>query len=267
MIDLWDADAIRARRPFLVAHRGGVIGSEFPENSLPAIRLAGKHGYAMVEVDVMETADAEPVLLHDGLAINCGVKKRIHDLTSDEVTAIRYRASDQHVITLAQAVEACAALDMGLMLDKLRSDSDTDPEMSDQCMARIVALIKDAGLARSTVAIVDTDRLRSHLGEVALFPVRKEDYDRIKAGDTVSLQGQFWFGWADELPNDAVKRLLENGILSIVSINTFHYPKHAPYSLARMDIARLLAAGVDGFQIDDVYEDCFAAKPKASGGR
>jgi hypothetical protein len=39
----------------------------------------------------------------------------------------------------------------------------------------------------------------------------------------------------------------------IVSINTFHYPAHAQQSLARQDVRRLLAAGVEGFQIDSVY--------------
>jgi hypothetical protein len=129
--------------------------------------------------------------------------------------------------------------------------------MSAGCLHRIESLIRDAGLASATVAIYDTPWLRERLAEVALFPVRKEEYARLLAGDPIDLRGQFWFGWAAELPDDAVARLHNAGTFAIVSINTFHYPHHAPLTLAWADIDRLLAAGCDGFQIDSVYGDRF----------
>lgn len=49
--------------PRLVAHRGG--GLLAPENTLPGIREAAKHGYRAVEFDVMLSADGVPVLMHD----------------------------------------------------------------------------------------------------------------------------------------------------------------------------------------------------------
>ena len=261
MIEVRNVERVRGMRPFLVAHRGGVIGSDSPENSLRAIELAAEHGYAMVELDVMEAGDAEPVLMHDGLDVNCGLKEKIQNLTSKEITRLRYRASDQHVITLERAVRACASLDLGIMLDKLRNDCAEDGEMSAACLGRVASMIREAGLAASTVAIFDTPVLREHLSEVALFPVRKQDIARVAAGEAVPLDGQFWFGWAADLPSEGVPGLHANGAFTIVSINTFHYPKHAHYELARRDIDRLLAAGVDGFQIDSVYEDCFEVSP------
>ena len=72
-------------------------------------------------------------------------------------------------------------------------------------------------------------------------------------GEDLSLAGKFWFGWAAELPSETVARLQQCGAFVIPSINTFHYPAHARYLLARQDIERLRAAGVDGFQIDSVY--------------
>jgi len=259
MIDVRDVERVRGMRPFLVAHRGGVIGADSPENSLRAIALAAEHGYAMVELDVMEAGDGEPILMHDGLGINCGLKERIHNLTSKEITGLRYRASDQHVIALEQAVHACASLGLGIMLDKLRNDCAEDGEMSAACLGRVASMIRDAGLGASTVAIFDTPILREHLSEVALFPVRKQDIARVAAGEAVALHGEFWFGWGADLRGDGVANLHANGAFTIVSINTFHYPKHAHDELARQDIERLLAAGVDGFQIDSVYEDCFEA--------
>jgi glycerophosphoryl diester phosphodiesterase len=262
MIDVRDIERLRAMRPFLVAHRGGVVTAQSPENSLRAIELAAAHGYAMVELDVLEAADGEPVLIHDGLYINCGVPRPVHTLSSAEITAICYRASDEHVITLAQAIETCAELGLGVMLDKLARDDPAAPDMTPKCLERVASLIEHAGLARATVAIVDSPALRKHLGRVTLFPMRRDDLtgNVPAAGPAGSPEGQFWFGWAAELPDETVARLHDEGTFAIVSINTFHYPQHAPMTLARQDVQRLLAAGTDGFQIDSVYEGCFTAR-------
>jgi hypothetical protein len=256
MINVRDLESVRALRPFLVAHRGGVITANAPENSMPAIRQAAAHGYAMVELDVMEAADAEPVLIHDGLYINCGVRAPVYTLTSGEIAKIRYRASDQPVLILARALAACATLGLGVMLDKLARDDPADPQMSPACLDRIASLLHEHGLDNAAVAIVDSPRRREHLRHV-LFPVGAEDYLRILAGESIPLHGQFWFGWAAELPGDAIPRLHENGAFAIVSINTFHYPHHAPFPLAREDVIRLREAACDGFQIDSDFESFF----------
>jgi glycerophosphoryl diester phosphodiesterase len=49
--------------PRMIAHRGG--GTLAPENTLAAIRTAPQYGYRGVEFDVMLSADARPVLIHD----------------------------------------------------------------------------------------------------------------------------------------------------------------------------------------------------------
>jgi len=253
LIDVRDMDSIRGARPFWVAHRGGVVGAESPENSLRAIELAAEQGYAMVELDVLEAGDGEPVLMHGSLHVNCGVDSDVYDLTSAELTALPYRGSDQPVLTLAEAVEACARLRLGVMLDKLYRGWQPGQPMSESCLTRVHGLLTEAGLARATVAIVDGPLLRKHLGDIALFPVTAQDARGAFAEEAVSLAGEFWFGGPGELPDEAVPRLQERGALVIVSVNTHHYPPHAHCELARQDLARLRAAGVDGFQIDSIY--------------
>lgn len=49
--------------PRWFAHRGG--GSLAPENTLAGIRLAARMGFRAVEFDVMLSADATPLLIHD----------------------------------------------------------------------------------------------------------------------------------------------------------------------------------------------------------
>lgn len=47
----------------LEAHRG--VGTDAPENTLAAFRLAVRQGYGMIETDPKFTSDGVPVLLHD----------------------------------------------------------------------------------------------------------------------------------------------------------------------------------------------------------
>ena len=49
--------------PRILAHRGG--GSLAPENTLAGIRKAAAMGFGAVEFDVVLSADAVPVLIHD----------------------------------------------------------------------------------------------------------------------------------------------------------------------------------------------------------
>jgi glycerophosphoryl diester phosphodiesterase len=253
LINLRDPASIRARRPLLVAHRGGVIAPGAPENSLAAIRLAAAHGYDMVELDVRQARDGEPVLFHgllgSRLDIDCGVDRAVEELTSQELAAIRYRASDETIPTLAQALALCRSLRLGVMLDvKTGAPSRTFLE-------RIAALVDAHHLGAASVTISQHPLAREVLAEPVIQRVSRNDFQRALDGEALSLQGQFWFGWAAELPDAAVAPLQRNGAFILVSINTFHYPAHAHAALAQEDIRRLLAAGVDGFQIDSAYED------------
>ena len=255
-IDLHDPAAIRARWPVLVAHRGGVIAANAPENSLGAIYLAAVHGYDMVELDLREARDGEPVLFHGsagrGLWMDCGVPHFVEELTSEELVTLRYRGSSEHIATLAQALDLCASLGLGVMLDVKAG------AMSDRYLDRIAALLRRHDCASSTVTIARDDALHAALADQVIFPVSSDDTARVSAGEPVPLAGQFWFGCAAELPDATVTALQDNGAFILVSINTFHYPAHAQQSLARQDIRRLLVAGADGFQIDSVlYGDAF----------
>lgn len=255
LINLKDQDDIRSRHPLLIAHRGGVIAANAPENSLAAIRLAEIHGYDMVELDVRMARDGEPVLFHGtaghGLYVDCGVAEFIGDLTSEELGQIRYRASTERIAILADALTLCASLRLGVMLDIKVG------ERPEAFLQRIADLLRENGLGKAAVTLSQEPPVREALADQVILPVSDEDVRRVLAGDAVPLDGQYWFAWAAQIPGRAVALLQEQGAFVIPSINVFHYPAHAHDVLARQDIRRLLAAGVDGFQIDAVYEDCF----------
>ena len=71
-------------RILVVAHRGS--HSYFPENSLGSIGKSIENGIDIVEIDIRETRDKVPVLLHDGnLKRTTGVNKDIRELHFEEL--------------------------------------------------------------------------------------------------------------------------------------------------------------------------------------
>jgi glycerophosphoryl diester phosphodiesterase len=66
------------KRPLIIAHRG--FSSQYPENTLAAIRAAIRLGVDMVEIDVQQTREGELVVFHDyRLQRIYGVRMRVRD--------------------------------------------------------------------------------------------------------------------------------------------------------------------------------------------
>ena len=250
LIDLRLAFTLRARQPIVIAHRGGIIGPNAPENSANAIRRAHARRYDMVELDVVAAKDDEPVLFHDGsnnLRRLCGVDVSPRDLSAAELGRIRYRASDQAILSLAEALDLCRDLKLGVMLDLKTTNA---PE---RWYEKIAGFLRESGLTHAAMTISTHPFARKHLGELAMQRVDREATRRVASGESPDLAGQFWFGLPEDLPDSLVELLHARGALVIPAINTFRYPAHAHEELAREDITRLLRSGVDGFQIDAVY--------------
>ena len=212
-----------------------------PENSLGAIRAAARHGYAAVELDVRASRDDQPVLFHGDwsrtLRVSCGVDRAVDQLTLDELRSIRYLATDEPVVGLAEALALCQQLRLGVMIDwKAESPSDA-------LLGRVADLLASAELPGPNTTISADRRVRAALGGRLMLRSTREE------------AGQFWFDHADQIDAAGVAAQRAAGALVIPSVNTFHYPPHAQRELAGRDIARLAAAGVDGFQIDHDFYD------------
>jgi len=152
MLNLKDRRNIEDRKPLLIAHRGGVVSPNAPENSLAAIRLASHSGYHMVELDVREARDHVPMLFHgpgwnDHLFVDCGIDQCLEELTSDELSRITYRLSTQPIARLSDALELCAELHLGVMLDI------KTPSPSNQFLKHISESLNRNRLTSSTMAL------------------------------------------------------------------------------------------------------------------
>lgn len=252
LINVRDPVQVRARRPLLIAHRGGVITRNVPECSLAAVRGAALAGYDMVELDVRSTRDGVPVIFHDDtLRAACGRAGAIGDLTAAEARATRYLKNDQPIATLDEALALCRALHLGVMLDL----KDAPPRA--EFLKLLPPLLRRHGLEKSTVTIAGHPLVRAELGDVALVPVNADELRRLAAGETIPLSGRYWFGIPPSLKLDLIPKLQRAGALVIPAINTFRYANDPDRAQARRDVQQLTALGVEGFQIDSAYQDFF----------
>ena len=256
LIDFRDSHSIKNQKPILIAHRGGVITAQSPECSIAAIGLAKQQDYAMVELDIQKSKDNIPIVFHDNdMKKACGINKSIKDLNADEIVRITYVNTDQKICTLDQALSICRSLKLGVMLDvKITGD--------EKFFQKIVGLVKKYGYENSSVTINGDSDLRKHLKEIALLTVTQDEFKKVQQGFSCDLRNKFWFGLPHILPSEMVKLLQQNGAYVIPAINTFRYPDEGHYELARKDIQRLNEAGVDGFQIDSVYQPLFLEKKR-----
>jgi len=251
LIDLWDAEQVSARVPLLIAHRGGVSGPGMPECSEMALRLAADHGYDMLELDVQESKDHHPIVFHDSnMKDACGIDKRISDFTLEELEAIKFLGSDETITSLDSMLKLCRLLDLGVMFDIKQG------ERTEGYFQRIRDLIDQYGLERSCMTIGDS-QVQEQLKGKALLTITDEMLDEVKKGERPDLHGFFWFGVPEKWPLELVPIVQENGGLVIPALNVFRYSEEKHRAEARYDAERLLEAGVDGFQIDFVYQDYF----------
>jgi glycerophosphoryl diester phosphodiesterase len=249
LIDLRDSDHIRQRRPLLIAHRGGVVTPTAPECSLAAIKLAAKRGYAMVELDIQRSRDDVPIVFHDRtLEQACGRQGKVADFTAAELQKIHYVGTVHRIVRLDQALALCRELRLGVMLDLKAGREDG------AFLQRIDQLIVARELDHAVVSISGSPQARENLRHVMFTPT-DEKMARFRRGQTVDLQGTFWFGLPKDLADEDVHRLQARGAYVFPAINTFRYPENQHRDLARRDIERLTEAGVDGFQIDSIYSD------------
>lgn len=254
LIDLHDPDGIVARRPLLIAHRGGVVTEVSPENSGAAIRLAAADGYDLVELDVRVCREDEPVLFHGVQGRMIGTSAGdvpVDALTVGELREVRYDGTDEPVLTLEEGLALCRSLDLGVMLDVKIGELTLTPALA----ARIVALIRENGRAGAAMTITPVPVLRQAAGRDLLFSLDDEEWGRIASGERPKLRGSFWFGIPRHLPEELIGPLQDAGALVIPAINRFRYPRDAGLEPGNADIARLLELGVDGLQIDSVYRE------------
>ncbi len=243
----------------LVAHRG-VTDSGLVENSLEAFDAAIARGYTHVEVDVQCTSDGHPVCLHDrNLKRTAGVDRHVDELTLAELRTL----APETLVPDFETVCIRAENRIGLMLDIKGCPSD----LRDIFVQRLETSLRRHGLLESALFIGRADVGGAFRGKARI--AWGASLEKAKRSPLWNRQpgGEFFvFGHAEDFNRENVAAFQAHGLKVIVSINQFHYlGKGDLVALGMADVRRMLDYGVDGLQIDSVYDQCF--RRKESGAR
>jgi glycerophosphoryl diester phosphodiesterase len=139
-------------RVHVCGHRG--YSRCYPENTLPALQAAKDWGATTVEVDVVLTAEGEPIILHDltvdrttdgqGFAADLSLE-RIRSL--DAGAGFHARFAGTKIPMLAEAVEWAKREKMGLVIEI------KEAERPDLAVDRVAALLEATATADRCIVI------------------------------------------------------------------------------------------------------------------
>lgn len=102
-----------------LAHRG-LHGDGRPENSMAAFRAAAEAGVG-VELDVRRTADGVPVVFHDHtLTRLTRSDAQVETTAFDRLDRLRLEDSDEHIPTLAEALDALRTVPVMVEIKSIR---------------------------------------------------------------------------------------------------------------------------------------------------
>ncbi|MDX6742998.1 glycerophosphodiester phosphodiesterase [Actinocorallia sp. A-T 12471] len=133
----------------VIAHRGA--SAYAPENTVAAIREAGRRGADMIEIDVRQTKDGKVVVMHDATLTRTTDARRkfpkrkswkVRDLTLAQIRKLDAGSwygrafKGQKVPTLAEALKAVKAAGDGVVIELKQ------PELYPGMTAKVVAALK-----------------------------------------------------------------------------------------------------------------------------
>lgn len=124
------------------AHRG-LHDNDIPENSLEAFKQATLYGYG-IELDVQVTKDNVAIVIHDDNLIRlCGINKKVHETTYDELSKLKLLNTNAVIPKFAEVLD--------LVKDKvpLIVEIKTSPNIKNNCS--IIASILDSYSGRFCV--------------------------------------------------------------------------------------------------------------------
>ncbi len=234
--------------PKIIAHRGGVVGDEFAENSPAAIDAAVERGYWMVELDVRESRDGRLVVHHDeDFRRFFGDERRLAEMNWDEISSLRATPGDSRPQTFDEMAARCKGR-IQVMLDT------KPPEHSEAFYQAIEDSLRSNGLLAGAYIIgTEQSRTRFH-GKARIGVDRKKLREAVESGEDV-VRLYFLFEHGRDLDAETVRYAQDLGVPVVPSINIFHYddlPDHL--SAAEDDVRRMLQLGVEEFQIDSPYD-------------
>ena len=226
--------------PLLVAHRG-VCGANVPCNSLASYKRATDQGADVVEIDVAITKDKKYYVFHPGTEpIFLGINRRISDMTSDEVDALRLLNMDKaptsyRVSTLYDVLTALKGK-VYINVDKFWTD-----------VEGISAEIRRAGVENQVIVKSGNDEktlaeIKKYASDFMFIPIITKDeglVDRLIADGINVIGAEVIFNSEDSpvISDDYIREMHRKGLL--VWVNSIIYDERSVLSAGHTDDAAL----------------------------
>jgi len=236
-------------KPFLIAHRGGVVGAEHAENSPASVEAAIRRGYQMIEVDIRRTKDGRAIVQHDPTFERFfGVDRPVVDMSWEEIKNLRATPGNTRPMDFAELCARCHGR-VRLMLDI------KDEEFSDAFYADLDSTLRRHNLLGSAYSLGGAEIKSFFKGKLKLSANRSDLKGAIGRREKVS-DLYFLFELGSVLDEEAVALCREHNVPPIAALNTFRYEmeKIDHWQGARRDVAKLKGLGVNHFQIDSIYD-------------
>ena len=242
----------------IIAHRGGVVNEKLSENSFGALEEAISRGYTHVEVDVRMSKDGKLVCFHNdrinALSENSG---RISKLTWNEIQSFKLEGSKEPIPSFEEYVERCKNR-IGLMLDIKGCDQKDVEHYSNQIMQILEEheMLTESLILINKLPMNNQEKIAEYFMGKCKVSWRKGLDKTIKevTDDGEFSENYYYFNHASDFSKKTVDSLHSKGVKVIVSVNTQHYITNG-IKQGKKDISKLLKWGVDGFQIDSVYDE------------
>nr|WP_301005348.1 glycerophosphodiester phosphodiesterase family protein [Lunatimonas sp.] len=231
----------------MIAHRGGVVGPDAPENSLAALETAIERGYQMVEIDLRLTKDSVLITQHDAhFRRYFNVDRLVSEMTWEEIRQLEH-PSGYRVLRLEEALAVCAG-SIDVMLDNKISGFD------EGIFREVVDLLDTYSLRKNALMIGSSESTEFFTGKVRLSCSRAQlEANRSRA----DYRPDHYYLFSRDISADDVVWADEEGIMAVAAINAFLYPEASLMVTALEKTTGMKQNGVRIFQIDGIFEEFF----------
>jgi hypothetical protein len=231
----------------IIAHRGGVVGDEYAENSPAALEAAIERGYWMIEVDIRESKDGRLVVQHDpDFGRFFGEQRLLSDMRWEEINKLRATPGDSRPLEFHELAVMCRGK-LELMLDTKPPDH---PEAFYRSMEKS---LRDNGLLAGAF-VIGTEESRKWFHGKARIGIDRQWLKKAEAAGEKVAALYFLFEHGRDLDAETVRYAQKLGVAVVPSINIFHYADTDHMKAAESDVKKMLDLGVEYFQIDSPYD-------------
>lgn len=231
----------------LIAHRGGIVDSRYPENSAASLEAAIERGYWMAEIDVRESKDGKLIVQHDpDFRRFYGVDRTVAGMTWNEISLLRAQPGSSRPLQFHELAK--------LARNRIRLMIDTkEPSHPPAFYDEMERALRENGLLESAFFIGTEESRKRFKGKAPIGVSREQLRAAMDRGEDCT-RVYFLFEHGRTLDEPGLALAARAGVPAVVSVNIFHYDGGDHLKGARADIERLRKAGMKYFQIDSVYD-------------